>query len=72
MRNDKLHTMLFTHNEEDALRLKCAFLPGQYAGIQECDRQRFAEAVLFALSEAMRKSRGGVIVNSVLRPIRGR
>ena len=55
MHNDEFHTMLFTHKEEDALRLKCAFLLGQYAGIQELDQQRFADGVLFAVSEAMRK-----------------
>ena len=44
------HTMLFTRDDESALLLKCAFLPGQQAGIQERERTAFARGLLEALA----------------------
>ncbi len=50
IRRDRPHMMLFTNDEESALLLKCAFLPGQQAGLQERERQAFARGFLDALT----------------------
>lgn len=50
VRNGQKHTMLFTRDEESALLLKCAFLPGQQSGLQERERKAYFDGVLFALS----------------------
>ncbi len=50
IRNGHEHMMLFTRDEEGALLLKCAFLPGQQAGIQERERTAFARGLLEALA----------------------
>ena len=44
------HMMLFTRDEESALLLKCAFLPGQQAGLQERERKEFVRGFLKALA----------------------
>lgn len=49
-RRGREHMMLFTRDEESALLLKCAFLPGQQAGIQERERTAFARGFLEALA----------------------
>lgn len=49
VRNGRAHMMLFTRDEESALLLKCAFLPGQQAGLQEREREAFARGFLEAL-----------------------
>lgn len=41
--------MLFTSDEENALLLKAAFLPGQYHELYRVERQKFAEGFLEAL-----------------------
>jgi len=41
--------ILFTHNEESALLLKSAFLPGQQAELKLRDRDAFARGVMRAL-----------------------
>lgn len=43
------HMMLFTHNEEEALLLKAAFLPGQRSALQEHEREAFAKGFISAL-----------------------
>jgi hypothetical protein len=43
------HTMLFTHDEESALLLKCAFLPGQNAELQARERTAFERGFVDAL-----------------------
>lgn len=50
VRHGREHMMLFTRDEEAAMLLKCAFLPGQHAGIQERERAAFARGFLDALS----------------------
>jgi hypothetical protein len=50
IRNGRKHMMLFTHDEENALLLKCAFLPGQQSGLQERERTAFARGFLDALA----------------------
>lgn len=52
IRRGREHMMLFTKDEESALILKCAFLPGQQAGLQERERTAFAKGVLYALERA--------------------
>lgn len=49
-RNGREHRMLFTHDEESALLLKCAFLPGQQTILQERERAAFARGFLDALN----------------------
>ena len=49
MRHGREHMMLFTRDEESALLLKCAFLPGQQAGLQERERAAFARGFIDAL-----------------------
>jgi hypothetical protein len=51
LRNGRAHLMLFTRDEESAMLLKCAFLPGQRAGLQERERLAFAQGFLTALSK---------------------
>lgn len=51
IRNGHEHMMLFTYDEESALLLKCAFLPGQQATIQECQRTAFARGFLQAIEQ---------------------
>ena len=41
--------MLFTHDEETALQMKAAFLPGQLGAIQGMQRNAFAQGFLTAL-----------------------
>lgn len=50
VRNGRKHMMLFTRDEESALLLKCTFLPGQQAGLQERERTSFARGFLDALA----------------------
>ena len=50
VRHGREHLMLFTRDEESALLLKCAFLPGQQAGLQERERTAFASGFLEALA----------------------
>ena len=45
------HIMLFTSDEESALLLKCTFLPGQQASLQEHERAAFARGFLAALAQ---------------------
>lgn len=42
--------MLFTRDEEQALMLKAAFLPGQYQEVQDRESAAFAKGFLHALS----------------------
>lgn len=49
-RHGEQHMMLFTHNEEEALLLKAAFLPGQRSMLKEHERKAFANGFLLALS----------------------
>lgn len=49
VRHGREHRMLFTRDEESALLLKCAFLPGQQVGLQERERVAFARGFLDAL-----------------------
>jgi hypothetical protein len=48
-RNGEAHTMLFTHNEEEALLLKAAFLPGQQWALKDIRREEFAKGFMDAL-----------------------
>jgi hypothetical protein len=48
-RNGEVHLMLFTHNEEQAMLLKSAFLPGQRAALKEHEREAFAKGFLRAI-----------------------
>lgn len=41
--------MLFTHDEETALQMKAAFLPGQQGAMQDMQRIAFAYGFLTAL-----------------------
>lgn len=50
VRHGREHMMLFARDEESALLLKCAFLPGQQAGLQERERTAFARGFLEALA----------------------
>lgn len=50
VRHGRDHMMLFTRDEESALLLKCAFLPGRRAGLQEREREAFARGFLAALA----------------------
>lgn len=43
------HLMLFTRNEEAALQLKSAFLPGQRAALQQSQADAFAKGFFDAL-----------------------
>lgn len=49
IRNGREHMMLFTRDEEGALLLKCAFLPGQQAELQERMREEFDLGFMKAL-----------------------
>lgn len=51
IRNEKEHIILFTGDEESALLLRCIFLPGQQAELQERDRKAFEQRVLHALTK---------------------
>lgn len=46
---DQETMMLFTHDEETALQMKAAFLPGQLGAIQDMQRNAFAYGFLTAL-----------------------
>jgi hypothetical protein len=48
-RHGNEHFMLFTHDEESALLLKAAFLPGQRSALQDEQRTAFASGFLNAL-----------------------
>ena len=50
VRHGREYRMLFTRDEESALLLKCAFLPGQQARLQEREREAFASGFLYALN----------------------
>lgn len=50
VRKGREHMMLFTRDEESALLMKCAFLPGQQAGLQEREREAFARGFLDAIT----------------------
>lgn len=54
IRKSQQHMMLFTRNEESALLLKCAFLPGQNKHIQDREKKAFATGFLYALSKVGR------------------
>lgn len=43
--------MLFTADEESALLLKAAFLPGQHSAVRERERRAFAKGVLVAFTK---------------------
>lgn len=47
-RNGERHMMLFTHDEEQAMLLKSAFLPGQRWALKEIERDAFAKGFLEA------------------------
>lgn len=46
---EKKHLMLFTHDEESALLLKSAFLPGQQGAVRDLQNKAFARGFLHAL-----------------------
>ena len=48
-RGEVRNWLAFTDEIETALKLKAAFLPGQYATVQERERQAFAKGFLHAL-----------------------
>ena len=50
-RNDKKHLMLFTGDEETALLLRSAFLPGQRRGLDEQRAKAYAEGFLRAMTQ---------------------
>lgn len=50
-RNGETHLILFTHNEENAMLLKAAFLPGQQWALKEIKREEFAKGFLTALDK---------------------
>ena len=49
IRSGREHMMIFTRDEESALLLKCAFLPGQQAELQERMREEFDLGFMKAL-----------------------
>lgn len=49
-RNDKKHLMLFTGDEETALLLRSAFLPGQRRGLDEERAKAYANGFLYAIA----------------------
>src|SRR6185295_2054199 len=49
-RNGQVHMMLFTHNEEPAMLLKAAFLPGQLSTLRDREREAMAKGFLQAFS----------------------
>jgi len=49
LRHGKVHKMVFTHNEESALLLKAAFLPGQYGELGEVRAKAMADGFIKAL-----------------------
>ena len=49
-KGDKKHMMLFTHDEESALLLKSAFLPGQQRAVQDREARAFGLGFLDALN----------------------
>lgn len=50
IRHGRKHMLLFTRDEESALLLKCAFLAGQQAVLQENERVAFSRGFLKALA----------------------
>lgn len=50
IRRGQEYMILVTKDEENALLLKCAFLPGQQAGLQEQKRIAFTHGFLDALA----------------------
>lgn len=50
-RNGERHMMLFTRDEEQAMLLKAAFLPGQQHALREKQREAFAQGFLHAISK---------------------
>lgn len=49
LRKGQMHHMLFTRDEESALLLKAAFLPGQQATLGNIEARGFADGFLAAL-----------------------
>ncbi|HJV52810.1 MAG TPA: hypothetical protein VJ652_15185 [Noviherbaspirillum sp.] len=50
IRNGERHMLLFTADEESALLLEAAFLPGQRRALQDSERRAFARGFLDALA----------------------
>lgn len=50
VRNGQRHLFLFTHQEEHALLLKSAFLPGQRSALRDRDKEAFGKGFMTALS----------------------
>jgi hypothetical protein len=48
IRHNEVHRFLFTHDEENAMLLKSAFLPGQRWALKQVERDAFAEGFLRA------------------------
>ena len=57
MPNGSTRMLLLTSDDESALLLKCAFLPGQQAGLREREREAYARGVLAVLSSAIGRDR---------------
>jgi hypothetical protein len=53
-RSGQKHTLLFTANEESAMLLKSAFLPGQRRTLQDNEREAFAKGFLTAIENVGR------------------
>lgn len=51
IRHGKECLMLFTHDEEHALMLQSAFLPGQQLGIRDREIKAFAQGFMHALAK---------------------
>lgn len=49
VRNGQRHLFLFTHQEEHALLLKSAFLPGQRSALRDRDKDAFGKGFMAAL-----------------------
>lgn len=49
-RNGEAHMMLFTHDEENSMLLKSAFLPGQRSSLKYLERAAFAKGFLAAFA----------------------
>jgi len=48
-RNGRRHLFLFTHQEEHALLLRSAFLPGQRSALRDRDKEAFGKGFMAAL-----------------------
>lgn len=49
VRRGEMHLLLFTHDDENALLLRSAFLPGQQQGLNEERKVAFAKGFLHAV-----------------------